>query len=112
MNDRTQSNPAALPTGPYTYRRGRDGCDETFDVLDAQGRLLVGVPYWEEAERSEAVARLFAAAPSMLGALERFESALRRSASGLRNVLGPDEFSELLLAYIEARAAVAEAKED
>jgi hypothetical protein len=63
-----------LPPGPYSYRRGTDGCDETFDIYDAQGICLVRVHFWEAVEWAEAVARFFAAAPKILAALEAFLS--------------------------------------
>jgi hypothetical protein len=43
---------------PYTYHRDADGVDETFDIVDATGQRLVSVPFWHEAEQSEATARL------------------------------------------------------
>ena len=44
-----------LKEAPYTYSRGTDGCDETFDP---HGVLLVSIHFWEQAERAEADAKL------------------------------------------------------
>jgi hypothetical protein len=42
----------------YTYQRGTDGCDETFDISYPDGTHLVSIHFWEEVERAEREARL------------------------------------------------------
>ena len=43
---------------PYTYVRGTDGCDRTFDILDCDGGFLVSIHYWEREAGAEADAKL------------------------------------------------------
>ncbi|MHC5536704.1 hypothetical protein ACYOEI_00335 [Singulisphaera rosea] len=33
---------------PYTYYRNSDGCDDTFDIIDADGKNLTSVHFWDE----------------------------------------------------------------
>jgi hypothetical protein len=42
----------------YTYHRGAEGVDDTFDIVDAEGKHLVSVPFWHEIEQAEAAAGL------------------------------------------------------
>ena len=42
----------------YTYHRSTDGCDDTFDIHDAQGDRLVSVHFWSDETGAEAKARL------------------------------------------------------
>jgi hypothetical protein len=42
----------------FTYHRSTDGCDETFNVLTPTGHHLLSIPFWDEADRAEAEARL------------------------------------------------------
>jgi hypothetical protein len=103
-----------LPPGPYAYRRDSDGCDDTFDITDARGTHLTSVPFWDDPEtdhaaRAESIARLFAAAPTMLAALQSFEIAWRRWAEDIRRFPGLAEKTEMLRIYDAARAAIAEA---
>lgn len=45
-------------TKPYTYSRGTDGCDKTFDIYDGNDDLLVSVHFWEREAEAEAEAKL------------------------------------------------------
>ncbi|MHC5537543.1 hypothetical protein ACYOEI_04850 [Singulisphaera rosea] len=45
-------------TKPYTYSRGTDGCDKTFDILDGDGEMLVAIHFWERETEAEADAKL------------------------------------------------------
>ncbi|OWK35436.1 hypothetical protein [Fimbriiglobus ruber] len=42
----------------FTYSRGTDGVDETFDIYDPSGKHLVSVHFWDEEERAEATAKM------------------------------------------------------
>lgn len=104
-----------LPTGPFTYRRDRDGCDDTFDIVDHRGVVITSIRFWDEpdtdhAERAEAIARLFAAAPDMLAALEWFESTWRRCAAEMTRYPKIAEKTVMFHIYHAARDAVARAK--
>lgn len=116
MHEQTRHDTAnPLPPGPYAYHRDADGCDDTFDITDARGKHLTSVPFWDDPEtdhaaRAEAIARLFAAAPSMLAALEKFEAAWRRWSEDIRRYPELAEKTEMFHIYNAARAAVADAK--
>ncbi len=42
----------------YTYNRGTDGCDETFDIYHPTGKHMVSVHFWDAEELAEATAKL------------------------------------------------------
>jgi hypothetical protein len=68
------SNAKLFPSGPYTYCRDKDGCDDVWLIYAAGAdRPITGIPFWgdkpEWQARAEATARLFAAAPALLEAL-------------------------------------------
>ena len=115
MTEEIRHNAVNLPPpGPYAYHRDKDGCDDTFDIIDSRGACLTSIPFWDDpqtdhAGRAEAIARLFAAAPTMLAALQRFETAWRLWAEDIRRVPGLAEKTEMLHIYDAARAAIAEA---
>lgn len=44
--------------GKFTYQRGTDGCDETWDICYPDGSHLVSIHFWEARERAEAEAQL------------------------------------------------------
>jgi hypothetical protein len=44
--------------GPYRYQRGKDGCDETWDIYGPDSKHLVSIPFWDDAAGAEAEARL------------------------------------------------------
>jgi hypothetical protein len=57
---------------PHSYSRGKDGCDEVYDIIaeDAE-TILASLPFWDDEDGSiEATARLFAASAKLLAALE------------------------------------------
>jgi hypothetical protein len=113
MNERTsRRDTKPLATGPFTYRRDRDGCDDTFDIVDHRGVVIASIPFWDEpdtdhAERAEAIARLFAATPDMLAALERFESAWRRWSEEMARHPQVPVNIEMVHVYHAVRAAIA-----
>jgi len=43
----------------FTLHRDADGCDETFDVRNAQGETVASVPFWDDAAQAEATARSY-----------------------------------------------------
>ena len=58
-----------IPPGPYRYQRSTNGLDDTVDVYaDGFDQMLVSIPYCDEADQAEAVARLFTASPKLLSA--------------------------------------------
>lgn len=100
---------------PFDYRRDRDGVDDVYEIIDHRGVTLASIPFWDEpdtddAEQALALARLFAAAPSLLAALEWFESAWRRWAEEVRRSPSWGENTEMLHIYNEARDAIALAR--
>ncbi|HXE54662.1 MAG TPA: hypothetical protein VN541_16695 [Tepidisphaeraceae bacterium] len=70
-----------FPAGPYTYSRDKDGCDDVWNVY-ASGcdRPITSIPFWGDepdwAMRTEATAKLFAAAPDLLEALRMADASL------------------------------------
>lgn len=79
----TSKNPKAAAAkvthtpGPYFYQRGRDGCDDVWDILcQLNQRTVATITFWDEpglqdeAVSTEANARLLAAAPDMFDALK------------------------------------------
>jgi len=59
-----------IPTGPYTYRRSTDGCDETFDVVDGpSGECITSFHFWEAEAQAKALARWVVAALNLTHAL-------------------------------------------
>ncbi len=100
---------------PFDYRRDEDGCDDVYCITDHRGVTLATIPFWDEpdtddAERALALARLFAAAPSLLAALEWFESAWRRWAENARRYPSLAEKTEMFHIYNAARDAIALAR--
>ena len=65
----------------FTYQRGKDGCDETWDIYAPDGDHLVSIPFWEEASQTEGTARMLVHRLNMheelLGALEKVRSSLK-----------------------------------
>ncbi len=103
--------------GPYFYQRDKDGCDDTWNIIAADGSCVGCIHFWDkpgtrEAEETEANARLFAAAPELLGALER----LVRCTQDLSNAIGPawreceDECHQLRRACRIAFGAIGKAR--
>jgi hypothetical protein len=102
-------------TRPFDYRRDEDGCDDVYCITDHRGVTLASIPFWDEpdtddAERALALARLLAAAPSLLAALEWFESAWRVWAEDIRRNPPLAEKTEMFHIYNAARDALALAK--
>ena len=61
--------------GPFAYRRDRDGCDDTWDIIDLSREIIVTrIPFWDDDAdwtlRSEATARLFVNSTDLLSSLE------------------------------------------
>lgn len=54
----TDSNEKTRPHRQFTYHRGTDGCDETWDICYPDGSLLVSIHFWERAAETEAEAQL------------------------------------------------------
>jgi len=42
-------------TKQYTYSRGRDGVDDTWDIYDPYGEFVVSIRFWEEPDTNEGV---------------------------------------------------------
>jgi hypothetical protein len=64
----TQALPP-FPPGPYRYRRSTNGLDDTVDVYaDGIEQFLFSIPFSDEADQAEALARLFTASPKLLSA--------------------------------------------
>jgi hypothetical protein len=96
---------------PFTYRRDKDGCDDVYDIIDDRGILRASIPFWDEPDTSEAadavaLARLFAAAPSLLAALAWFEAAWRPWADDIRRYPSLAEKTEMFHIYNAAREAL------
>jgi hypothetical protein len=67
--------------GPYTLCRDKDGVDDVWHIYAAgEDRPFVSLPYWADDEgwtaRATATAKLLAAAPELLSALELADSCL------------------------------------
>lgn len=54
---------------PFTYSRGKDGVDETWDVWSPEGEHLVSIPFWDESERTEAIAQMITNALNVVSGL-------------------------------------------
>jgi hypothetical protein len=39
----------------YTYRRGSDGVDDTWDIYDPEGKLVVSIRFWDGPNVADAV---------------------------------------------------------
>lgn len=59
MNATTEPKPDR-----FTYHRGSDGCDETWDIRYPDGTHLTSIPFWERADETEAEADLIVDAPN------------------------------------------------
>ncbi len=46
------------PQGRFTYSRGTDGVDSTWDISYPDGSHLVSIHFWEKADETEAEAKL------------------------------------------------------
>jgi hypothetical protein len=98
---------------PFDYRRDKDGCDDTFDIIDHRGTVIASIHFWDEpdtdaADRAEANARLLSAAPSLLAVLESFEAAWQRWADEMAR--RPEMALEMFHIDNAARDAIARAK--
>lgn len=107
MNEQTPRTTAQ----PFDYRRDKDGCDDVYCIIDHRGITLASIPFWDEpdnddAERALALARLLAAAPSLLSALEWFESAWRRWAEAMNRHPSLAENTEMFDIYNAARDVI------
>ena len=38
----------------YTYSRGKDGVDDTWDIYDPYGNFVVSIRFWDESDTNEA----------------------------------------------------------
>jgi hypothetical protein len=58
QTDETIASPdAGTPAEPakrYTYRRGSDGVDDTWDIYDPDDRFVVSIRFWDEPDGHEA----------------------------------------------------------
>jgi hypothetical protein len=94
--------------GKYTYSRGTDGCDETFDIYDRNGEHMVSVHFWEAEEWAETTAKLIV---TRLNSHEFLVTACKLALVALESVLlptdpSPDEVRMALRGIIaEAEAA-------
>jgi hypothetical protein len=50
--------PSTEAEPPYWYVRGKDGCDETWDIYGPDSKHLVSIPFWDDVAGTEAKARL------------------------------------------------------
>lgn len=91
--------------GSLGYRRDRDGVDDTWDIINlGTGGVVTSIPFWDTDHdwqaRSEALARLFTAAPDLLSALDalldedtstchvRYHGAVRLARAAIRKATG------------------------
>jgi hypothetical protein len=113
----SKSKPCEPAPGPYFYQRDKDGCDDVWHIISAEGYVVASIHFWDEPDtneraESEANARLLAAAPELLSALERLTSC----AQSLYLTLDPDprrrprEAGELRRAYRVAFGLIAKAR--
>lgn len=59
-----------IPQGPFTIRRSKDGCDETFEVISkSTGEFVADFHFWEAEEYAETCARWLAYALNMAEAV-------------------------------------------
>jgi hypothetical protein len=103
-----------LPPGPYRYQRSTNGLDDTVDVY-APGieHFLFSIPFSDEADQAEALARLFVASPKLLSAcklaLAAMEAALESDDPQARTHI---EWESEPLATVRAAIREAEAPLD
>ena len=73
----SRGKPPPVGGGPYSYRRGKDGCGETFDVSGPDG-FCFSIPFWEAEEDAEKAAK------RVVEALNDYQAATRRGAAARR----------------------------
>ena len=61
-----------MTTPLHHYLPDTDGCDETFDVY-RESTFLISIPFWEEADAAEALARHVVAALNAADQLEAID---------------------------------------
>jgi hypothetical protein len=112
-----RSEPPEHAPGPYFYQHEKNGCDDTWEIIATDGSYVASIyfcdePGTREAEESEANARLFAAAPELLGALERLTSRAQALdlALGAHSNECSDQAYELRRAYRVAFGVIAKAR--
>ncbi|MCC7290436.1 MAG: hypothetical protein IT449_00070 [Phycisphaerales bacterium] len=103
----TTDNTTRHSPGPYFYERDRDGCDDLWRIVSQTTQSTVAhLVFWdgedspEKVARTEANARLLAAAPDMFEALKELAVAFDRLDITVTE--GP-----LFLAFRSARHAIA-----
>jgi hypothetical protein len=55
------------PDGKFSYNRGTDGCDSTWDISYPDGTHLVSIHFWERADETEAEAKMIVDALNAYG---------------------------------------------
>jgi hypothetical protein len=66
----TKKNHRTLsPSTKFTYKRGTDGCDRTFDIYEGEAHF-VSFHFWYEAAEAEAKAKDLVAAMTLLRAVQ------------------------------------------
>jgi hypothetical protein len=70
FEDATYDGPRGVKVGPYAYARGKDGCDEVFDISGPDG-FLFSVPFWKNEDEARH------AAITVVQALNDFHAATR-----------------------------------
>ena len=63
----TDTNTAAADTGPYSYYRSHDGCDDIYFIEHTDGTLALGLYFWDDFGEVEAKARAIVNALNMPG---------------------------------------------
>jgi hypothetical protein len=93
----------------YSYHRGKDGCDETWDIWGPDGKHLVSIPFWEAVEETEQKAQMIV---HRLNMHEELLETLQSIRATLRGCLHHEVTEvEIAKAHATADAAIARAQD-
>jgi hypothetical protein len=88
-----------MQSGPYTYHRDKDGCNEVWVISEPGGRPLVSIPFWDRADETEADAKLIVAALNAFHAADGMT--VTRPIDQIEEIAN-EELRNVVLGYVTA----------